>query len=91
MGVEVGSPLARQPAHPPPPPEIKHLPHCLVLVSLPTSSPSSVLGGSTTPLASSQDFYILFGMSDPSQLPLHEGQTLRGVCAHLIMPVYLLS
>lgn len=47
--------------------------------------------GSTTPLARSQDFYILFGMSDPSQLPLHEGQTLRGVCAHLIMPVYLLS
>lgn len=91
MGVEVGSPLARQPAHPPPLRRSSTSPTVLFLCPYQLRVPPQYSGGSTTPLARSQDFYILFGMSDPSQLPLHEGQALRGVCAHLIMPVYLLS
>lgn len=73
LGVEVGSPLVRQPAHP------TSL-YCLVHVSLPTPNPSSV---GSTPLARSQNFYILFGMSDPSQFPLQEERTPQGICAHL--------
>lgn len=78
LGVEVGSPLVRQPAHPPP--EIKHF-SSLPCSCVPTNLNSSSVG--STPLVRSQNFYILFGISDPSQFPLQEEQTPQGICAHL--------
>lgn len=72
LGVEVGSPLVRQPAHPPP--EIKHF-------SLPCSC---VLTNSESLLSGvDPSGHILFGMSDPSQSPLQEERTPQGICAHL--------
>lgn len=70
------SPSEAASSSPPPPPGFKHFP------SLPCSCvpPSSV---GSTPLARNQNFYTLFGMSDPSQFPLQEERALQALCAHL--------